>query len=174
MPKTKTHTRYVCQQCGRVSAGFMGKCPQCGSFNSMVEEIIAEETGGTKSAPRGLSGRSTPRRLSEVSGDAESRIPVPIGEFSRVLGGGLVPGSIVLVGGDPGIGKSTLMLQVALAMADRQRVLYVSGEESERQIKMRAARLASEDEIPGRTCSWSPRPASTPSSNTTRQSSRTC
>ena len=142
MPKTKTHTRYVCQQCGRVSAGFMGKCPQCGSFNSMVEEVIAEETGGAKTAARGLSGRSLPRRLSEVSGDAEDRIPLPIGEFARVLGGGIVPGSIVLVGGDPGIGKSTLMLQMALEMADRQRVLYVSGEESERQIKMRAARLA--------------------------------
>jgi len=148
MPKTRTHTRYVCQQCGRVSAGFMGKCPQCGSFNSMVEEIIAEETGGSKTAPRGLSGRSTPRRLSEVNGDAESRIPVPIGEFARVLGGGLVPGSIVLVGGDPGIGKSTLMLQMALAMAARLRVLYVSGEESERQIKMRAARLATEAKFP--------------------------
>ena len=144
----KTHTRYVCQQCGRVSAAFMGKCPQCGSFNSMIEEIVAEETGGSKSAPRGLSGRSTPRRLSEVSSQAEERIPVPIGEFARVLGGGLVPGSIVLVGGDPGIGKSTLMLQMALAMATRLRVLYVSGEESERQIKMRAARIASESKFP--------------------------
>jgi len=148
MPKTKTHTRYVCQQCGRVSAGFMGKCPQCGSFNSMVEEIVTEQTGGPKMAPRGLSGRSIPHRLSEVSGDAESRIPVPIGEFARVLGGGLVPGSIVLVGGDPGIGKSTLMLQMALAMATRLRVLYVSGEESERQIKMRAARLTSAEKFP--------------------------
>ncbi len=148
MSKTKTHTRYVCQQCGRVSAGFMGKCPQCGSFNSMVEEIVAEENGGSKTAPRGLSGRSIPRRLSEVSTSAEERIAVPIGEFSRVLGGGLVPGSIVLVGGDPGIGKSTLMLQMALAMATRLRVLYVSGEESERQIKMRAARIGSESKFP--------------------------
>ncbi|MFA5874900.1 MAG: AAA family ATPase, partial [Anaerolineales bacterium] len=148
MSKTKTHTRYVCQQCGRVSAGFMGKCPQCGSFNSMVEEIVADEPAGRKTAPRGLSGRSTPHRLSDVSGDAEDRIPVPIGEFARVLGGGLVPGSIVLVGGDPGIGKSTLMLQVALEMATRLRVLYVSGEESERQIKMRAARIASETKFP--------------------------
>jgi DNA repair protein RadA/Sms len=148
MTKTKTHTRYVCQQCGRVSAGFMGKCPQCGSFNSMVEEIIAEKSAGSKSAPRGLSGRSTPHRLTEVSGEAEDRIPVPIGEFARVLGGGLVPGSIVLVGGDPGIGKSTIMLQMALAMASRLRVLYISGEESERQIKMRAARLASEAKFP--------------------------
>jgi DNA repair protein RadA/Sms len=140
----KTHTRYVCQQCGRVSAGFMGKCPQCGSFNSMVEEIVSE--GLAASAPgRGLSGRSAPRRIGEVSGDAEARIPVPIGEFARVLGGGLVPGSIVLVGGDPGIGKSTLMLQMALAMADQLKVLYVSGEESERQVKMRAVRLVGAD-----------------------------
>jgi DNA repair protein RadA/Sms len=148
MSRNKIHSRYVCQQCGRVSAGFMGKCPQCGSFNSMVEEIVTQETGGSKTAPRGLSGRSTPRRLSEVSSQAEDRIAVPIGEFSRVLGGGLVPGSIVLVGGDPGIGKSTLMLQMALAMATRLRVLYVSGEESERQIKMRAARIASASTFP--------------------------
>ena len=137
----RTHTRYVCQQCGRVSAGFMGRCPQCGSFNSMVEEIVSEEP---RAAPRGLSGRSSPRRLDEVSVDVEERIPVPIGEFARVLGGGIVPGSIVLVGGDPGIGKSTLMLQMTLEMANKLRVLYVSGEESERQIKMRAVRLLPE------------------------------
>jgi DNA repair protein RadA/Sms len=140
----KTHTRYVCQQCGRVSAGFMGKCPQCGSFNSMVEEIVSDAPA-VSSPGRGLSGRSAPRRIGEVSGDAEDRIPVPIGEFARVLGGGLVPGSIVLVGGDPGIGKSTLMLQMALAMADKLKVLYVSGEESERQIKMRAVRLTGKE-----------------------------
>jgi DNA repair protein RadA/Sms len=145
---SKTHSRYICQQCGRISAGYMGKCPQCGSFNSMVEEIVSEVAGGAKASPRGLSGRSTPRPLTEVSGQAEERIVVPIGEFSRVLGGGLVPGSIVLVGGDPGIGKSTLMLQMALAMASRLRVLYVSGEESERQIKMRAARIATESKFP--------------------------
>lgn len=137
----KTHTRYVCQQCGRVSAAYMGKCPQCGSFNSMVEEIVPDGSSSAKAAPRGLSGRSTPRRLGEVAGEAEERIPVPIEEFSRVLGGGIVPGSIVLVGGDPGIGKSTLMLQMALQMAGQLRVLYVSGEESERQIKMRAGRI---------------------------------
>ncbi len=137
----KTHTRYVCQQCGRVSAAFMGRCPQCGEFNSMVEEIVSDEPAGARSAGRGLSGRSSPRRLGEVSSQAEERIPVPIGEFARVLGGGIVPGSIVLVGGDPGIGKSTLMLQLALEMAGRLKVLYVSGEESERQIKMRAARI---------------------------------
>jgi DNA repair protein RadA/Sms len=145
MPKTLT--RYVCQQCGRVAASYMGKCPQCGSFNSMVEEIL-HEAGPAKSpnAARGLTGRTTPRPIGDISGDSEDRIPVPIGEFSRVLGGGIVHGSIVLVGGDPGIGKSTLMLQMTLAMASRLRVLYVSGEESERQIKMRADRLMEKNE----------------------------
>ncbi len=138
----KTHTRYVCQQCGRVAASYMGKCPQCSSFNSMVEEIIHEEpiNKGAGNA-RGLSGRSQPRPINEVGGQEEDRAHLPIGEFSRVLGGGIVLGSIVLVGGDPGIGKSTLMLQMAMEMANSQRVLYVSGEESERQIKMRAVRL---------------------------------
>jgi DNA repair protein RadA/Sms len=138
---SKTHTRFVCQQCGRVSASYMGKCPHCSAFNSMVEEIVHDEPVAKQSAVRGLSGRSSPRPIGEVSGDAEDRIHLPIGEFARVLGGGIVPGSIVLVSGDPGIGKSTLMLQMAMEMAKTQRVLYVSGEESERQIKMRAARL---------------------------------
>lgn len=142
MAKTKTHTRYVCQQCGRVSASYMGKCPQCGAFDSMVEEVIHDEPVSKKAGNvRGLTGRSEPRPISEVSGEAEDRVHLPIGEFARVLGGGIVPGSIVLVGGDPGIGKSTLMLQMAMEMAKVQTVLYVSGEESERQIKMRAMRL---------------------------------
>ena len=138
----KTHTRYVCQQCGRAAASYMGKCPQCGSFNSMVEEVIHEEplSKGAGNV-RGLGGRSVPRPISEVGGEAEDRVHLPIGEFARVLGGGIVLGSIVLIGGDPGIGKSTLMLQMAMEMAKTQRVLYVSGEESERQIKMRAMRL---------------------------------
>src|SRR5512135_516893 len=140
----KTHTRYVCQECGRVSASYMGKCPQCGSFNSMIEEVVHDEpvTKGP-AAVRGLSGRSQPRPIGQVNGDTEERIELPMQEFARVLGGGIVPGSIVLVGGDPGIGKSTLLLQMAVEMAARRRVLYVSGEESERQIKMRAARLGS-------------------------------
>jgi DNA repair protein RadA/Sms len=145
----KTISRFVCQQCGRVSASYMGKCPQCGSYNSMVEEIV-KEAGPSKSpnASRGLTGRTSPRKIGDIGGDSEERIPVPIGEFSRVLGGGIVPGSIVLVGGDPGIGKSTLMLQMTLAMAADKRVLYVSGEESERQIKMRADRLMRGDAQP--------------------------
>lgn len=139
----KSHTRYVCQQCGRVAATYMGKCPQCGAFNSMVEEIIHEEPVSKPSAVRGLTGRSQPRPIGEIRGEAEERIRLPMVEFARVLGGGIVPGSIVLIGGDPGIGKSTLMLQMAMEMASQQRVLYVSGEESERQIKMRASRLLS-------------------------------
>jgi DNA repair protein RadA/Sms len=120
----------------------MGKCPQCGSFNSMVEEVVHEEPVSKGAANvRGLTGRSQPRAIDEIGGEAEDRVHLPIGEFARVLGGGIVLGSIVLVGGDPGIGKSTLMLQMAMEMANTQRVLYVSGEESERQIKMRAMRL---------------------------------
>jgi DNA repair protein RadA/Sms len=121
----------------------MGKCPQCGSFNSMVEEVVHEEpvNKGAAANVRGLSGRSEPRPIADVGGDAEDRIHLKIEEFARVLGGGIVVGSIVLVGGDPGIGKSTLMLQMAMEMAHSKRVLYVSGEESERQIKMRAVRL---------------------------------
>jgi DNA repair protein RadA/Sms len=108
----------------------------------MVEEIVHDEpiTKGT-GVLRGLTGRSEPRPIGDIGADAEDRIPLPMKEFARVLGGGIVPGSIVLVAGDPGIGKSTLVLQMALEMAGRQRVLYVSGEESERQIRMRAARL---------------------------------
>jgi DNA repair protein RadA/Sms len=120
----------------------MGKCPQCGEYDTMLEELVHDEPvskGAT--AVRGLTGRSQPRPISEVSGDEHDRIPLPIAEFARVLGGGIVPGSIVLIGGDPGIGKSTLLLQMAMHMAPHQRILYVSGEESERQIKMRAARL---------------------------------
>ena len=140
----KSHTRYVCQECGRVAASYMGKCPQCGSFNSMVEEVVHDEPVTKSAAVRGITGRSTPRSIGDISTGAEDRIPLPIEEFARVLGGGIVPGSIVLVGGDPGIGKSTLLLQMAIEMASQKRVLYVSGEESERQITMRAARLTND------------------------------
>ena len=107
----------------------------------MVEELITPPPATKHSGGRSLSSTSIPRRLAEISGDVEERLPLNIGEFARVLGGGIVPGSIVLVGGDPGIGKSTLMLQVAMELARGGTVLYVSGEESERQIKMRALRL---------------------------------
>jgi DNA repair protein RadA/Sms len=114
----------------------------------MVEEIVAAPaTPSKRHSASGLSlaGRSIPQRLSEISGDADERMPLSMGEFARVLGGGVVPGSIVLIGGDPGIGKSTLLLQVALTLAEQCSVLYVSGEESARQIKMRAGRVADEN-----------------------------
>jgi DNA repair protein RadA/Sms len=144
----KAHTRYVCQECGRVAATYMGKCPQCGSYNTMLEEVVHDEPVAKSTAVRGLTGRSSPRSIGDISPEAEDRISLPIGEFARVLGGGIVPGSIVLVGGDPGIGKSTLMLQMAMEMGSKQRVLYVSGEESERQIKMRALRLNGKKDLP--------------------------
>jgi DNA repair protein RadA/Sms len=143
---SKSYVRYVCKECGKAFAAQMGRCPKCGAWNSMEEEVVAPEpsaNGGGK-LPRGLGLTSTPRRLREISGDAEERMSLPIAEFARVLGGGVVPGSVVLVGGDQGIGKSTLTLQMAMEMARQGTVLYVSGEESERQIKMRATRLLRE------------------------------
>jgi len=111
----------------------------------MVEEVVEPESSHSARTVRGLNASSQPRRLSEIDGQAEDRLPVAMEEFARVLGGGIVPGSIVLIGGDPGIGKSTLTLQMAMQLADENTVLYVSGEESERQIKMRADRLAPRD-----------------------------
>jgi len=137
----KTHSQYVCQVCGKISSRSFGRCPSCDSWDSMIEEVVEAEPVSSARAVRGLSGSSTPRRLSEIEGDSEDRMNLPMTEFARVLGGGIVPGSIVLIGGDPGIGKSTLTLQMTLQMAQDNTVLYVSGEESERQIKMRAMRL---------------------------------
>ena len=135
----KTRTVFVCQNCGRQSPREMGRCPQCGEYNTMIEELVSQSK--KKAAPRGLSGRSTPRRLSDISDEGAERLPLNIAEFARVLGGGIVPGSIVLIGGDPGIGKSTLLLQTAMSLAENTPVLYISGEESEQQIKMRVQRL---------------------------------
>ncbi len=139
----KTKTRYVCQECGRSAPKPLGRCPQCGAWNSMLPELEAASPPRAVVARR---GDSRPVRLSEIEGDPDERLALPIEEFARVLGGGIVPGSIVLIGGDPGIGKSTLLLQMALLMAERASVLYVSGEESERQIKARALRLKAEAE----------------------------
>ena len=137
---TKTHTAYICQSCGRHAARMMGRCPGCGEWGTLEETIMDDRpVGGRRAAS---AAQSKPQRLTEVSTDELDRIPLPIEEFSRVLGGGVVPGSLVLVSGDPGIGKSTLLLQVAALMAESAGpVLYVSGEESNRQIKMRAERL---------------------------------
>ncbi len=135
----KVRTQYVCQNCGRTSAKLMGRCPQCSEYNTFQEEVVA--TTAKAAAPRGLSARSVPRRLIDISDEDGDRWQLNIEEFSRVLGGGIVPGSVVLVGGDPGIGKSTLLLQAAIDLAVTRTVLYVSGEESEIQIKMRAQRI---------------------------------
>jgi len=144
----KSYTRYVCQVCGKTSSRAFGRCPSCESWDSMVEELVQDTTPKSASPVRGLSGSSQVRRLAEVEGQLEERVPLEMEEFSRVLGGGIVPGSVVLIGGDPGIGKSTLTLQMAMQLADKNTILYVSGEESERQIKMRAVRLAEETKLP--------------------------
>ena len=141
----KAYSRYVCQVCGKVTSQPFGRCPACDSWDSMVEEVVEPESSHSARHVRGLNASSQPRRLNEIDGQAEDRLPVAMEEFARVLGGGIVPGSIVLIGGDPGIGKSTLTLQMAMQLAEENTVLYVSGEESERQIKMRADRLAPRD-----------------------------
>ncbi len=139
----KTHVRYVCRNCGRVTYRYMGRCPSCGEFNTM-EEVIEEEPKAAHPYSPALPG-SEPRRLAEIEADEFERMPIGLREFARVLGGGVVPGSLILLGGAPGIGKSTLLLQVASVMAvESGPVLYVSGEESARQIKMRAERLGIE------------------------------
>jgi DNA repair protein RadA/Sms len=137
----KTRTTFICQQCGAASPGYLGRCPNCGEWNSMVETLEEKRAPGeTKIAVNG--GGTAPVPLARVESTASDRVRVPISELDRVLGGGIVPGSLVLLGGDPGIGKSTLVLQAASALATGDApVLYVSGEESAQQIKLRADRL---------------------------------
>jgi len=139
----KPRTYWVCQVCGRKSPRQMGRCPGCGEWNTMVE-VVEEQAPPSPT----LAARSEPRPLPEVEAEGLERISLPMPEFARVLGGGLVPGSLVLVGGEPGIGKSTLLLQVAdlIAKTAGRPVLYVSGEESAQQIKMRARRLGVEND----------------------------
>lgn len=139
----KAKTIFFCQQCGHESAKWQGKCPSCGTWNSFVEEIVQkEEITKTEWRQETKAERSKAKRISQVEAANEPRIVTHDEELNRVLGGGIVPGSLILIGGEPGIGKSTLMLQLALTLAGAK-VLYVSGEESEQQLKMRAERLAS-------------------------------
>ena len=138
MAGKKATTVYMCQQCGYTSPKWLGKCSECGSWNSMVEEVVLpEKKSGAGIAPTEVKIS----KLSEITVSEGHRLKSGISEFDRVLGGGLMKGSLVLVGGDPGIGKSTLMLQAAKNLADLGKVLYVSGEESESQVKLRADRL---------------------------------
>ena len=148
MAKAKS-TAFFCKECGYESSKWMGQCPACRQWNTMVEEPVGKrETapgrafGSALAVRRGIGEQPTPVRLDQVSLEEQDRIPTGYQELDRVLGSGIVSGSLVLVGGDPGIGKSTLLLQVCrnLAAAGR-RVLYISGEESLKQIKLRASRI---------------------------------
>ena len=142
MAKQRTKTVYFCSECGNESPKWLGKCPACGAWNSYVEEKVST-TNSREALLPGSMLSSKPVRLGDIEQVAEERIPMPSGELNRVLGGGLVTGSIILIGGEPGIGKSTLVLQNMLRIRSR-RVLYVSGEESARQLKMRADRLGAD------------------------------
>src|ERR1700709_271233 len=140
----KTKIAYFCQSCGFESAKWLGKCPSCQQWNTFVEEII--DKGNNTAVPTWKVTSNTQQRankpvqVADITFSEEHRMQTPDKEFNRVLGGGIVAGSLVLIGGEPGIGKSTLMLQLALNMPGLK-VLYISGEESEKQIKMRAERL---------------------------------
>ena len=138
----KTQTTFFCKNCGATSAKWVGKCNSCGEWNTFVEEVIHKEKVDYKKTWKPQSTQSVlkPVLLSNVEQGVQSKYHITDAELSRVLGGGLVPGSVVLIGGEPGIGKSTLMLQIALQFTDKK-VLYISGEESDTQIKMRAERL---------------------------------
>jgi len=140
----KTKSAYFCQSCGYESAKWLGKCPSCNQWNTFVEEVIQKPGNAAPDWKVSSSGSrvTRPTAIHEIVYTEENRLVTPDGEFNRVLGGGIVPGSLVLIGGEPGIGKSTLMLQLTLNLPDLK-VLYVSGEESEHQIKMRAERLSS-------------------------------
>ncbi|MGI8482867.1 MAG: DNA repair protein RadA [Thermomicrobiales bacterium] len=135
----KMRTSWVCQQCGAISPGYLGKCPGCGEWHTMVETIEDRSVPAGRSSSR---PKSILQPLAQISKEGQARTEIPIMELNRVLGGGLVPGSLVLIGGDPGIGKSTLILQAAGVLgSEKHPVVYVSAEESAQQIKIRADRL---------------------------------
>ena len=139
----KARTLHVCQECGHESPKWLGKCPGCDAWNSFLEEVRGPTVAAARSgrAGYGVSGDG-PVRLGDISEDKTARIHSGMGEFDRVLGGGFVPGGVVMLGGDPGIGKSTLALQIAGKFAKAGgKALYLSGEESLGQIRLRAGRL---------------------------------
>jgi DNA repair protein RadA/Sms len=139
----KTKSTYFCQSCGHQSAKWVGKCPSCNEWNTFVEELVQKEDKHTLQWKSGSTQvAAKPRHINDIHYDEQTRLPTPDQELNRVMGGGIVPGSLTLLGGEPGIGKSTLMLQVAMQMSG-YKVLYISGEESMQQVKMRAERLGS-------------------------------
>lgn len=135
----KTKSTYICSECGYQTAKWLGKCPGCESWGTLQETLIEEQK--TQAKRINATARRAPRQLRAIEADREERYLTGMKELDRVLGGGIVKGSLILVGGDPGIGKSTLLLQICEKVGAERRILYVSGEESERQIKMRAERL---------------------------------
>lgn len=137
----KSKTTYICRECGYQTAKWLGKCPGCDQWNTLEETIIKDEKKSAAPSAKSIGARRPVSKLQQVQTDLEVRYLTGMRELDRVLGGGLVRGSLVLVGGDPGIGKSTLLLQICQTFAQNKKVLYVSGEESERQIKLRAERL---------------------------------
>lgn len=141
----KTKTVYVCNNCGNDSPKWLGKCPVCGEWNTYVEEIVSKDSSSRGNSNLFEISKAKPLLLKEVETGEEPRIDLHDGELNRVLGGGLVPGSLVLIGGEPGIGKSTLVLQTVLGLR-KIKTLYVSGEESARQLKLRADRINSNSE----------------------------
>ena len=141
---SKTKTKFVCQECGYETPKWMGKCPGCGNWNTLVEEIIETHRMGGRSLTT-KQNKALP--ISQVQSEREPRIRTGMEELDRVLGGGIVPGSLILVGGDPGIGKSTILLQMSHFLAhSKHKVLYTSGEESTKQVKLRAERLGANND----------------------------
>lgn len=139
----KSKVKFVCQECGYEAPKWMGKCPGCHQWNTLVEEVVASNKSSRHTfVTGGPETKRKPERITSIQSQKEPRITTQMPEFNRVLGGGIVPGSLVLIGGDPGIGKSTLLLQVSAQLAEKPLdVLYISGEESSRQTKLRADRL---------------------------------
>ena len=135
----KSKTTYICSECGYQSAKWLGKCPGCDNWNTLQETVISEQK--PIASKMNAAARRTPQRIRDIRADSEERYLTGMKELDRVLGGGIVKGSLILVGGDPGIGKSTLLLQICEQVGRERKILYVSGEESERQIKIRAQRL---------------------------------
>ena len=137
----KAKTMFYCTQCGNEFPKWQGQCPACGAWNTIVEQPAPAKGKGIVKPARAPGATHVPKRVSEMTFDQEIRFPTGLAELDRVLGGGAVQGSLVLIGGAPGIGKSTLMLQICQQLCQFAKVLYVSGEESERQLKLRADRL---------------------------------
>ena len=143
----KIKSSYICSECGYESPKWYGKCPGCGEWNTMNEEIAAPAAKKVETRVKAASSFSRPIALNSIDTTDEVRYKTGISELDNVLGGGIVKGSLVLIGGDPGIGKSTILLQVCQNLADKLSILYVSGEESRRQIKLRANRLGVDNEF---------------------------